>query len=130
MNSIAWTAIGVVVASWLLGRLFRARLLLSRAKHPSLQGHAAWAKRLARFVPFYEHGEETFFSADGAPPAVGNQRRAGFEHLATVFGEREAETSSRGQRLAASVSDMQFTRRYRVPFQFSSYVASRLKTGT
>ena len=29
------------------------RLRLSRAKHPSLQGHSKISKLLARFLPFY-----------------------------------------------------------------------------
>ena len=35
----------------------RRRLWLSRAKHPSLAGHVRIARRMARFVPFYEGGE-------------------------------------------------------------------------
>jgi len=43
------------------------RLALSRAKHRSLAGHARLARRVARLVPYYEHGEEVFFQTDGAP---------------------------------------------------------------
>ena len=50
----------------MIGKIW-ARLLLSRAKHPSLRGHAKMAQRVARHLPFYEYGEEAFFSSDGAP---------------------------------------------------------------
>jgi glutamate-1-semialdehyde 2,1-aminomutase len=130
MTSTVWLAVAGAVAAILFGRFLAARLLLSRAKFPSLQGHAFWGKRIARLVPFYEYGEDQFFDADGAPPAVASLRRAGFEHLASVFGEREAETAACGQRLESGISDLQFTRRYRVPFQFSRYAASRLRVGS
>ena len=42
------------------------RLQLSRAKHPSLHGHARLSKRFARLVPYYEYGPERFFASDGA----------------------------------------------------------------
>ena len=45
----------------------KSRLELSRAKHRSLAGHARLARRVAALVPGYAHGEDRFFSVDGAP---------------------------------------------------------------
>ncbi|MES1207945.1 MAG: glutamate-1-semialdehyde 2,1-aminomutase, partial [Pseudomonadota bacterium] len=43
------------------------RLQLSKAKHPSLRGHARMSRMVAKLVPFYEYGEQRFFRCDGAP---------------------------------------------------------------
>jgi glutamate-1-semialdehyde 2,1-aminomutase len=107
----------------------RSRLKLSRAKHPSLAGHARWSKRLAKLVPFYEFGEERFFDSDGAPAAVVAERRAGFERLARQLNALAPRTIAATDRLEPGVSDLQFTRAYRVPFQYSRYVAASIKLG-
>ena len=57
--------IGIVLAAVLL-RAAYLRLLLSRAKHRSLEGHSRIARRLASWVPYYEYGPERFFQADDA----------------------------------------------------------------
>jgi len=108
----------------------KARLELSRAKHRSLAGHSRWSRRFAALVPFYEYGEETFFSADAAPASVAATRRAGFMRLAAVFAERFARSAAATAEVQAAVSDLQFTSRYRVPFQFSSFVRRHFKTGS
>ena len=108
-------------------RLAHRRLLLSRAKHPSLQGHVRLAKRLARLVPFYEYAGERFFASDGAPPDVAAQRRTGFDRLADhPRGARPADDCG-GEEIEPGVSDVQFTKLYRVPFQYRRYVARRLR---
>jgi glutamate-1-semialdehyde 2,1-aminomutase len=107
----------------------RSRLLLSRAKHPSLQGHARIARWLARHVPFYEFGEDRFFDADGAPPPVAARRRDGFMRLADALSERAPQTILATEALAPSVSDLQFTRSYRVPFPFRAVVNRHLRVG-
>ena len=65
-----------------VGRARRYRL--SRAKHPSLGGHARPAKRFASLVPFYEYDGEEFFGADGAPDSIVRRRRDGFDRLAAA----------------------------------------------
>jgi glutamate-1-semialdehyde 2,1-aminomutase len=112
----------------MIGKL-KARLLLSRAKHPSLRGHAKMALRLARHIPFYEYGESEFFSTDGAPVDVAARRRAGFERLATVLAERSKETLRRSAELEEGLPDVAFVNAHRVPFQYRRYVAARLKVG-
>ena len=111
-------------------RKLQLRLQLSLAKHRSLTGHARMSRRLAGLVPFYEYGEDHFFRADDAPPEVAATRREGFMRLAATFAERYAVTAARTAELADSISDLQFTSRYRVPFQFSRFVRKHFKTGT
>jgi len=112
----------------MIGKLW-ARLLLSKAKHPSLRGHAKMALRVARHIPFYEHGEAEFFSTDGAPAEVAERRRAGFERLASLLSGRAVETLRRSAELEDGLPDVAFVNAHRVPFQFRRYVASRLKVG-
>jgi glutamate-1-semialdehyde 2,1-aminomutase len=106
------------------------RLRLSFAKHRSLTGHARMARRFAALVPFYEYGEDRIFRADGAPEEVAATRREGFMRLSGLFAQRFAVTAARTSELASSISDLQFTSRYRVPFQFSRFVREHFKTGS
>ncbi len=107
----------------------KRRLDLSRAKHGSLAGHARLARRLASFLPFYEYDEARFFCCDGAPADVAARRRQGFIRLAEIFRDRFPATNRLSAQAAESVSDLQFTERYRTPFQFSRYVARHLPSG-
>ena len=122
-------ALGAGALTTSLGKL-TGRLALSKSKHRSLTGHARWSRRLAALVPFYEYGEDRIFSADGAPQEVGATRREGFMRLSGLFAERFAVTAARTGELASSISDLQFTSRYRVPFQFSRLVREHFKTGS
>src|SRR5262245_61591147 len=125
---LAWVA-GALAAVLVL-RFAYGRVLLSRAKHPSLQGHVRLAKRLARLVPLYEHDEDRFFDSDGAPSSVARQRRAGFDWLANALDARASRTIAESERIEPGVSDVQFTKHYRVPFQYRRYVARRLRVGS
>ncbi len=126
------------IVAWLLGAVallliipkLLLRLQLSRAKNRSLAGHAKWSRRFARLVPFYEYGESEFFRADGAPEAVAEQRRAGFARLAALYAERFPKTVRQTQEVQDEISDLQFTGRYRVPFQFSRFVRQHLNAGS
>lgn len=111
-------------------RKLQLRLQLSLAKHRSLTGHARWSRRLSKLIPFYEYGEDRVFSADGAPAQVAATRREGFMRLSELFEQRFAVTAARTSELAGSVSDLQFTSRYRVPFQFSRFVREHFKGGS
>ena len=106
------------------------RLELSRAKHRSLAGHARLARRVAGLVPFYEYDEARFFSSDDAPEEIAARRRAGFMRLAALYAERFAETARRSAEVEDGVSDLQFTARYRVPFQYSRFVRQHLRGGS
>jgi glutamate-1-semialdehyde 2,1-aminomutase len=105
------------------------RLQLSRAKHRSLTGHSRMARRFASLVPFYDYDDSRFFRADAAPEEVAAARHAGFMRLAAEFAERFKKTADLTGEIAGAVSDLQFTSRYRVPFQFSGYVQRHLKPG-
>ena len=106
------------------------RLQLSLAKHRSLTGHSRMARRFASQVPFYEYDESHFFRADAAPEEIAAARRAGFMRLAAIFADRFKKTAELTGEIADGVSDLQFTSRYRVPFQFSGFVRRHLKGGS
>jgi glutamate-1-semialdehyde 2,1-aminomutase len=120
--------VGALALAILLRKL-QMRWQLSRAKHRSLTGHSRMARRFAALVPFYEYGESQFFGTDDAPPDIVAARRAGFTRLSKVFAERFKKTSGLTEEIRGGVSDLQFTSRYRVPFQFSGYVRQHLKPG-
>ncbi|MGC2400823.1 MAG: aminotransferase class III-fold pyridoxal phosphate-dependent enzyme [Acidobacteriaceae bacterium] len=121
--------IGLIVII-LLGQWALTRLQLSRAKHRSLAGHARWARRLARLIPYYEYDESQFFRADDAPEEVSAQRRAAFGRLAESYAQRFAKTVLKTMEVQDELSDLQFTARYRVPFQFSRHVRRHLSAGS
>jgi len=110
-------------------RKIQLRLQLSRAKHRSLTGHSRMARRFAGLVPFYEYDEAQFFRVDAAPDGVAESRRAGFMSLAAIFAERNKKNVAMTNEVIDGISDLQFTARYRVPFQFSRYVREHFKAG-
>src|SRR5262247_1132710 len=105
------------------------RLKLSRAKHASLAGHPRWAKRIAGLIPFYEFDEGRFFCSDGAPSEVAERRRLGFEVLARQYQERFPRTIALNAGMRGTLSDLQFTEAYRVPYQYSRRVRENLGGG-
>jgi glutamate-1-semialdehyde 2,1-aminomutase len=121
--------LGAAAVGALAATKARQRLTLSRAKHPSLTGHVRLAKRIAGIIPFYEYDEAHFFRADGAPDDVVACRRTGFERLAALFAERYPKSRALTLGARDSMSDLQFTASYRVPFQFSRIVRERLGVG-
>jgi glutamate-1-semialdehyde 2,1-aminomutase len=128
----------ITIFAWLLGlsvllvvtRRLLLRLQLSRAKHRSLAGHARLGRLLARLVPYYEYDEAQFFRADDAPEEIGEQRRAAFRRLAALYAQRFANTVRQTAEVQDEISDLQFTARYRVPFQFSRFVSRHLNSGS
>ena len=125
---ILW-ALGLLVAAILLWRL-RLRLELSLAKQRSLTGHARMARWFSRLVPFYEYDEAQFFRVDGAPSEVEERRRGAFAQLAALYTQRFHKTVRLTKELQGEISDLQFTSRYRVPFQFSAYVRRHFSAGS
>src|SRR5262245_2284571 len=123
-------ALSAIALAAVLAPALRSRLLLSLAKHRSLQGHARLARWLARRMPGYEFDEERFFNSDGAPREVVAVRRAGFERLADLLLARAPQTVRDTDALEPAVSDLQFTRAYRVPFQYRGYVNRHLRIGS
>ena len=109
--------------------MVRSRLQLSKAKHPSLSGHARMARHVASLVPFYQYGDSQFFTVDGAPDAVAAQRRAEFGRLADLYRTRYARTLQLTADVTGLISDLQFTETFRVPFPFSRLVRRHLPVG-
>jgi glutamate-1-semialdehyde 2,1-aminomutase len=128
-NTLILWALGLLVAAILLWRL-EQRLELSLAKHRSLVGHARMARWLSRLIPFYEYDESEFFRVDGAPAELESRRRAAFDRLSALYTQRFHKTARLTQELQGEISDLQFTSRYRVPFQFSAYVRRHFSAGS
>ncbi|MEY4581251.1 MAG: hypothetical protein RL701_5954 [Pseudomonadota bacterium] len=105
------------------------RLLLSRAKHPSLRGHANISRWLAQRLPAFTHSQEEFFRTDGAPSGVESLRRAGFMRLGALLQTRHARSIELTARAAPVLSDLQFTSAYRVPPPYSPGARTQLKGG-
>ena len=122
----AWAALAAL--AYALYRGWR-RLQLSFAKHPSLAGHSLMAKRIARLLPGYSYTEDECCGVDGAPAAIQAQRRAGWARLSQSLRERAPQTLALTAELRKGLSDLQFTSRYRVPFQFSEMVRAHLPMG-
>ena len=129
--TLALYALGAVGTVGLTASLHRVttRLTLSKAKHPSLRGHAKISRFVAKLVPFYEYDEKHFFRSDDAPEEIAERRRAGFQRLAEIYKKRYAETVKLTREVEAGVSDLQFTASYRVPFQYSRFVRKNLAAG-
>ena len=121
-------ALAAVVLAFVLRRLQR-RLELSRAKNRSLAGHSRIERWIATLVPFYEYDESKVFNVDDAPATIADQRRAGFLELAALYAQRFAKTARLTNEVHGEIADVQFTSRYRVPFQFSRLVRQHLNAG-
>jgi glutamate-1-semialdehyde 2,1-aminomutase len=124
----ALSALSLGALAWALPKAHR-RLQLSRAKHRSLAGHARMARRVAALIPGYAYGEEAFFASDGAPADVVGARREGFARLCGLYAERYPRSAASTALARETISDLQFTGSYRVPFQYSPYLRQRLKIG-
>ncbi len=107
----------------------KTRLELSKAKHPSLSGHSRMARRVAALIPYYGYDDVRFYRSDGAPDEIEARRRAGFARLAELYRQRYPRTAALTIDARESISDLQFTSAYRVPFQYSRYVRTYLVTG-
>ncbi|HVR62039.1 MAG TPA: aminotransferase class III-fold pyridoxal phosphate-dependent enzyme [Polyangia bacterium] len=126
---IVWYALGAV-GLWVVLRKLSLRLQLSRAKHPSLRGHARISRVAARLVRFYEYDDARYFSADDAPVEIAERRRAGFLRLGELFQQRFARSIRATADIEHDIPDVPFTSSYRVPFQFRRLVRQHLKTGS
>jgi glutamate-1-semialdehyde 2,1-aminomutase len=126
-TTIIWIAAACVAAA-LLPKL-RLRLQLSRAKHRSIAGHSRMARRFARLIPYYEYGEEKVFRVDDPPQRIADSRRVGFMRLSTALAARSPENAALTASVIDGISDLQFTSRYRVPYQFSGFVRRHFKGG-
>lgn len=124
---VGWFIIAACIV-WLIYRAW-LRLQLSLAKHPSLRGHAKMSRRMARLIPYFSYNAQTFFSSDGAPEDVVKQRKEGFERLSAALQATSPKSLAFSESLDDSISDVQFTNAYRVPFPYREYVNQHLKMG-
>jgi glutamate-1-semialdehyde 2,1-aminomutase len=127
-DHIIWYVLGACALVFILRKAW-VRLQLSRAKHRSLAGHARMARRFAGLVPYYEYGEERIFRADGAPPEIAAARRGGFMRLAATLAAQSPKNAALTATVIDAISDLKFTSRYRIPFQFSRFVREHMKIG-
>jgi len=128
----SWIVLSIFGAGfgvWILSKAL-TRLQLSKAKHPSLAGHSRMAKRVARLIPFYSFHQDSFFKVDRAPDNIASLREAGFMRLSHIYRQRFTKSVGLTNQAMTDISDLQFTGRYRVPFQFSHLVSEHLKTGS
>ena len=123
---VAAVAVIVLLALW---KPLQQRIELSRAKHRSLAGHARISRWLSSMVPFYEYDQSQFFRTDDAPPAIEERRRGAFLRLSALYGKQFARTAALTGEVQSEVADLQFTSRYRVPFQFSRLVREHFSAG-
>jgi glutamate-1-semialdehyde 2,1-aminomutase len=68
IDATGWWALRPRGALYLGHQGLPARLQLSRAKHPSLRGHARMARRMAPLVPFYEYDDASGSAPTALPP--------------------------------------------------------------
>lgn len=130
-NAVALSAVSALslgALAWVLPRA-RRRIQLSRAKHRSLAGHSRIAKRIVSLIPGYAYDEAEFHACDGAPPEVIARRRASLQRLSALYGERFARSAASTALARQTISDLQFTGSYRVPFQFSPHLRQHLQPG-
>lgn len=105
------------------------RLGLSLAKHPSLAGHVRMSKRFAALIPQYVYSKDDWYGLDGVEPIVRARRRRSFDELVAELTMSSPQTLAQTQTITPRISDAQFTRRYRIPFQFRNADVQKLKVG-
>lgn len=88
------------------------------------------AKRIARLIPFYEYDEVQFFRADDAPESVVQKRISALDELSNFYERKYRRSVALTRQAAEMISDLKFTGAYRVPYQFSRYLRSRLPSGS
>lgn len=125
--ALGLTSAAVAVTAFLKG--YR-RIGLSRAKHPSLTGHSRMAKAFAGLIPNYAYSEEKWLGIDGADTATQALRRGGFERLVDDLSAMSPETLKATRQITPHISDIQLTKRYRIPFQFRNQHLDRLAVGS
>ena len=128
-QSMAFPLMALGALAWVLPKA-KQRLELSRAKHRSLAGHSRIAKRIAGLLPGYNYDETMFFNSDGASSAVVERRRDGFFKLAALYAARFPQSVAMTASAREIISDMQFTGRYRVPYQYSDFLSRHIKSGS
>src|SRR6185369_16769263 len=128
-TSLVWPLLAAAAIATGVPAAWR-RLQLSRAKHPSIAGHAKLSRRIAAQIPFVSYDEHKFFACDGAPDDVVEQRKFAFDRLAAASRQRAPASVAMTTELEHGLSDVLFTDTYRVPFQFREHVRRHLRLGS
>ncbi len=126
---IALYLLAAALGAWLLSKAY-TRLQLSFAKHPSLSGHAKMSRRLARWTSYFEYDATRYFSSDLAPNEIAQRRRNGLERLRQRVSETSPKTLAYSRSLEPSISDVQFTSQYRVPFPYRRLLPLEFRFGS
>lgn len=113
-----------------VGRAIALRVSLSLAKHPSLRGHARWARRMARQIRYFEYAPDRYFSTDAAPAEIAATRRSGLARLRRSLVPGGVRALRCMQSLETSVSDVRLTGAYRVPFPYRAGLPPELRYGS
>lgn len=124
-----YTALLVFLFLLLLNRTWH-RLLLSRAKHPSLRGHSKWSRRIARLVPYFDYGDIGFLCSDNAPTEIVRNRQRAIDRLKEHFQTRQSKSIQLTRELESSISDIHFTQTYRVPFPYREPINRMFKSSS
>ncbi|WP_076417974.1 aminotransferase class III-fold pyridoxal phosphate-dependent enzyme [Colwellia sp. UCD-KL20] len=126
-NFLLYSVFAVILV-YVLNRI-RIRLQLSKAKHPSLRGHSKWSRRITSRIPYFSYNESHYFSCDGAPEHIALQRKEALHNLATNVNQACSKTIDYCNKLEKSISDIQFTSNYRIPFPFQKLLPKAFKLG-
>jgi glutamate-1-semialdehyde 2,1-aminomutase len=119
----------VFVGFYMAQKIF-IRLRLSRAKHPSLRGHAKMSRRVAKLLRYFEYDESQFFNSDGAPDNISEKRKSALQALTQHAKSTMGKTLKFSKSLEESISDVSFTSAYRVPFPYRNLLSKELKLGS
>ena len=115
---------------FLLIRKIIIRLHLSRAKHPSLRGHVKMSRRVAKWLPHFAYRETRFFNSDLAPDNIAEQRKSGLLALTQHARNTMSKSIEFSRTLQDTISDVNFTSAYRVPFPYRQFLPEELKLAT
>ncbi|MEY4862532.1 MAG: hypothetical protein RLZ51_627 [Pseudomonadota bacterium] len=126
---LTWIVAAAGLSAWVAPKAAR-RVQLSRAKHRSLAGHSRIAKRLSEWLPSWSYDEAHFFCVDGAPAEVAARRKAALQRLGAAFAQRFPKGAEMSAGARQSLPDLEFTSKYRVPFQFSPLISAMIKSSS
>jgi len=115
-----------IVLLYVVNRI-RVRLQLSKAKHPSLRGHSKWSRRITSKIPYFSYNESYYFTCDGAPENIALQRKKALYALAEEVTQTCSKSLNYCDELEESISDIQFTSQYRIPFPFQKLLPKAFK---
>jgi glutamate-1-semialdehyde 2,1-aminomutase len=88
------------------------------------------SRRVANILPFFDYSQDTYFCTDGAPENISKKREMSFERLKSNIVTQSPITLAHSASLENSVSDIQFTSQYRVPYPYRTLLPKEFKLGS